>query len=691
MSSSRPVPVAKVAAGNRIRVARLHGLAPMMAVALLAVLTTWVFRRQLFGAWTFPWDFIGSYTTTPAFVAATIGRLHPLAWSPFVASGFPVDVDTQAGVYFPGWWLLGAMHVPLTLGVLTAVQVVHVLLGALGVTLLARTRRLPLMWATLAGVAYLFFGGFYGQAEHADIFRGFAYLPWLLWALTPPEGTQRWLRLAAVPPLAWLIVTGAYPAQVVSDGIAGLVYVVVALRVDGTSSWRTHRVALALVTLASGAVCLAVLLPYMRAEMTGELIRANPPTAAVRAGYSISPLDAFGLYLNNFAWDAEGTLAAWAIGIPILIGVACARRASLARHAPLLACGAVALVLGMSPKIGFIGRAMISAGPLFPSRFPASDYKAVVAIALIVLAADSWSRIAARRDRRPWIATGIAACVLIVGALIVPHTYGQPTRELWLVIVVVLASAALALARPPARVLLCALVVLVVIDGVREGNDYLNGGVSTWQASTQEASFSERDEYVRALPKLLARAPAARPARLPRAQVRQVDTLGWLADAYNASDYSPVEEHALVEAELNPAWMKMLLAPWYAVVFPCTTVGCAGGAVHLPAPSSWHASPSVRTLSYGADKIVYAVRLSQPALMIENELAIDGWHANTSRVQIVKTSAPFRAWRLSAGSYEFTASFQEPGRPLQDLAVAVAFAAWLGGMFLVARRRSWAL
>ena len=279
-----------------------RGVAPALGIALLAVLSTWVFRRQLFDGWSFPGDFLGSYSTTPAFVAATIGRGHPLAWSPFVASGFPIDLDLQAGVYYPLWWIFGALHVPLTLGFLTGVQIAHVPFGAAGVMFLARARRLSWMWATVAAVAYLFFGGFYGQAEHADIFRGFAYLPWMLWVLTPPQRDDRWTRLGLLPALAWLIATGAYPAQIISFGIAGLVYVIVALRVDAPGVWKHHRLALGLAVLASAAVCIAVLAPYLRAEHAGELFRTDKPTAAYRAMFSISPLDFFGLYLNNFAW-----------------------------------------------------------------------------------------------------------------------------------------------------------------------------------------------------------------------------------------------------------------------------------------------------------------------------------------------------------------------------------------------------
>jgi hypothetical protein len=653
---------------------------PLLAIGLLVVLVAWIFRLQLFDRWSFPWDFLGTYTTTPAFVAATIGRGHPLLWSPFVASGFPVAADPQAGMYFPGWWLLGALHVPLTLRVLTTVQVAHVLIGAVGVLLLARARRLTWMWATVAAVGFVFFGGFYGQAEHADIFRGFAYLPWLLWALTPPDTSGRWARLAAVVPVVWLIASAAYPGQIISFAISSLVYVVVALRASGEGAWRRYRMALTLTVVASGAVCMVVLLPYIRAEQAGELYRTVEPTAGLRAMFSISPIDVFGLYLNNFAWTHEGTITTWVVGVPILIGLACARRKTFTRQAPLLACGLVALVLGMSPKVGFIGQAMTSVRPLFPSRFPASDYKAIVALALIVISVDAWSQVAARSRGRAWIIVLPVACLLAGGALLVPRTYAEPTRDIWLVMGMIVASGALVLVRPSARILAGVLVLMLTIDGVREINDYRLGGTnSPWQVPPSALAFyRHRDGYVRKLPELLKQAPVSRPARVPAAATAEPNASGWVADAYHETDYDPTLERVLWNAEHDPAWSALLLAPWQAYTFPCSAVGCSDRAVRLPAPTKWHTNSNIRTLSYGADAIVYSVKVSHPVLMVENELAIPGWQANTTRVRPIQAGAPLRAWRLSPGTYDFTATFQEPNHWLQEWIALVALCAWLG-------------
>jgi hypothetical protein len=664
-------------------------LRPALLIPLgLLLLTIWIFERQLFNGWSFPWDFLGTYTTTPAFVAATFGHANPVSWSPFVASGFPVDVDPQAGLYFPGWWLLGALRIPATLGVLTDVQVAHVLFGSVGMLCLARARRLAWWWAALCAVAYVFFGGYYGQAEHADMFRGFAYLPWLLWALTPPaQSDGGWARLIAAPPVVWLIASGAYPGQIVSFGFAGAIYLLVAVRLDPRRAWREYRTALVLTAVASIAVCLVVLLPYIRAEHANELFRENEPTASARAGFAIAPLDFFGLYLNNFAWTFQGTITAWVIGIPTVIGVALARRATMRSQAPLLVCGLVALALGMAPKIGFVGQAMASLRPLFPGRFPAAEYKSVVAVALILVSADAWSRLAPRWDRRTLIVATGGGLVLAGGALLVPDTYGQPTQELWLVLAVIVACVALAAVSPPTGVLACLLLVLLVVDGTREINDYsLDGLVSPWQTLTSEPSFyEERDQLVRELPGRLDRTVASRPAREPPLTPPKPEASGWVANAYQGSDYDPTIERSLWRAEHNPAWLSLLIEPWHGYTFACSTVGCGSGRVHLPATGTWHPSSYVRTTSYGIDGINYAVYITQPTLLVENELAVSGWSADKRQVQPVDTGLPFRAWRLSPGRYSFTATFHEPGRSLQYLALAFAVLGWLGCIFVLFR------
>jgi hypothetical protein len=667
-------------------------LAPVMAVGCLVVLTMGVFARHLFGHWTFQWDFLGSYSTAPAFVGATIGTGHPLSWSPFVASGFPVDVDPQAGIYFPVWWVFGAIGVPLNLTAVTAIQVAHVFFGAVGVLALARARRIAWPWATAAASAYLFFGGFYGESEHADIFRGFAYLPWLLWSLTPPDADRRWLRLVAVPPIIWLIASGAYPGQLVAFSIIGTVYVVVALLEGPRWEWGRHWIPLALTGIASVAAAAAVLLPYLVADHRHELIRVYQPTAAIRAAESYAPIDLLALELNAFALHPDGSIVSWALALPILIGLVCSIGATIRRHLPVLAVGVVALALATTPRIGFIGRAMVALGPMFPSRFPASDYKAAIAVAIVILSAEAWAHIASGEKVRTWPAI-LIACACAAAAVLAPSTYAPTTRTLWLLLLVVAATVALIIRRPRLELFVVALIALIAVDGIRDARDVrLNGTISAWQVPPSQALlYRSNERFVDDLGAVLRSAPPTRPARVaPWAPVstsprgNPPDAAGWVADGYHFIDYTGPLELALWRVEQNPTWVRLMLEPWHAWVFPCASCRSAGA---LPAPAAWHPSRSVHTISYGAGRIVYAVDLKRPAVMVENELAIPGWRSNTGRAHVISSSIPLRTWRLAAGHYRFTASYQEPGRKLQEAVALLSLIAWLGSVALIVRRR----
>lgn len=654
------------------------------AVVALLVLTIAVFHRQLFDGFTFPSDFLSVYSHAPAFVADTFGRGHGVLWDPFVASGFPVAVNIQAELYFPVWWLFGILHVPVTLAVVTDVQVAHVFLAAVGVLLLARARRLPCMWALLAAIAYLFFGGFYGEAEHADVFRGFAYLPWMLWSLTPPqEDGGRWRRLLALPLIAWLIASGAYPSLLVSFGICGAVYLIVSLYAMKTPVRRHQLLSVALAVASSAATALVVFLPYYLASRHGGLYRPSPPTAPVRAFYSIKPVDLFGLYLNPNAWRADGTIAAWAVGLPILIGVALSTRTSLRRHVPMIITGTVALVLAMAPQIGVIGRLMAGPlSPLFPSRFPDVDYKAVTALTLIILAAEAWRGVAegaVRRRRSAAIAIGVALALGVVGPF-APSGFSELTRTWWLLGIVAFGCVALATFQPRAILFAAILAVLVLTDGWRIARDSLyQSTTSLWLVPPAATGVLGQESFVKALPKAIAAVPRTRPARVPPAAPlseypggTHSDGLGWVADGYHFIDYGETILAPLRRVEQNHTWATLFLQAWHGYLFPCAAVGCATGSVHLPAASTWKPSKAVKTLSYSAQGVTYVVKVTRPSLMVENELTYDGWGSASKRVTLVNAGVPFRAWRLTPGTYTFTATFAQPGLLVQNLAAVTA-------------------
>jgi hypothetical protein len=249
--------------------------------------------------------------------------------------------------------------------------------------------------------------------------------------------------------------------------------------------------------------------------------------------------------------------------------------------------------------------------------------------------------------------------------------------------------------RPASIVLAGALFVLIAIDGARELHDYrLRGGGQPWAIPPSQAHLvAAQDNSVRQLPFTLSHPPPARPPRVPSVFTlstyptgTDTDAAGWVGDGYHLTDYGSTIETARWQAEHNSRWASLLLGPWAAFTWSCAEVGCTSGRVHLPLLSTWKSNPAVQTLSYGAQRIVYSVYLAEPVLMVENELAIRGWRADRPGVRIVDAGIPLRAWRLPAGSYEFTANYTQPGQPGQLVAVLLALAAWLAAAVLIFSR-----
>jgi hypothetical protein len=669
-----------------------------MAIAgVLLALTVSVFWRHIFLGYSFPWDFEGKFTSTPPFVASTVGRGNWTEWAPFVGGGTPIAADPQTGLYYPVWWLMGLIRIPLTMGVLTDVQVVHVLVGALGVVALARARQLSWGWALVAAVPYVFFGGFYGQAEHADTFRGFSYAPWLLWSLTPPPPGRHWWRITALPAVGWLIATGAYPGQLPAFSLVGGAYIVTEL--TARRLWiRGYLLPLALGVLGSLLIVGGVLLPYLHAEANGTLYRPNQPTADVRAFFALRPLDTLGLYLNNFAWTNEGTITAWAVGVPAILGLTAARRDTLTRHLSLAVAGSLALVLAVLPAWMPAGSLMTKLPFLFPSRFPASDYKAMIAVPLLIIAAEGWRRQAESGSARVWVPVAVGG-LLVAGVFLAPNATGAGvTQAAWLVIgVVALTVLVMRLAAHiTPRMLLPALLVLIIVDGARMTMDWNNfAGVSPWAVAPSDYPQQVlRDDLAQQLPEFVADPPERRPARTPPAvpiatqpQGSRSDADGLLGFGYYLGDYSGIITHARSVVENSPELTGLMLRPWSAWSWPCGELPCDGSPIQLPPVSQWTINPYITTTSYALSSITYSVDLSTPVVMVENELAIPGWSADLSSVHPVDVGGVFRAWELPAGHYQFTASYRQPERGVQEVLALAALLAW-GGCAAVLRHHS---
>lgn len=418
-----------------------NGVTTLACVALLAGTTATIFWRHLVLDYTFPYDYTAT-TRWAVFLTSTVATEHFTEWNPFAGGGIALPYNALSGLYFPLWWIMSYLQIPATISTLTLLQVAHVFIGGLGTFALTRSLEFERRWALVAAMGFLLFGGIYSNGSHDVILRGHSYAPWLLWCLTPPRDGRGWVRILALPLLVWLLATGGYTGQAVAFLQVAAVYAGAHL-VMHRQRRREYLGYLALALAAALAVTGAVYYPAAAADRAGDLYRAFAPSAVMRSVFALQLRDAWGLYLDSFAWGfAVATVTGWAVGVVVLIGATCVSRAQLRRHIPLAAAGVTALALAALPAWLPAGKVMASLPLLFPSRLPASDSKAMVGIALAYFATLGWQRIAA--SARPRVLPLAAGAVLLAGIPTAPQSSGvEPAHYPWAIVVLVAGTLAL--------------------------------------------------------------------------------------------------------------------------------------------------------------------------------------------------------------------------------------------------------
>ncbi|HEY0824796.1 MAG TPA: hypothetical protein VGD76_13490, partial [Ramlibacter sp.] len=178
-----------------------------------------LFFRHYFRDHVFPDDFLLTYHAVPAYWIEALARGEDIAWIPVQAMGYPLYMALQSGFAYLPLRLFAWFGEPYSVPAAVVLQGLHVLVGAIGAVVCSRLVGSRWRTALLAGVLYQAFGGFYSNAQHPDIVRSFAFLPWLC---APVLADWRGGRLLAVATLAlpfWIYsqFTGGYPGAAIAS------------------------------------------------------------------------------------------------------------------------------------------------------------------------------------------------------------------------------------------------------------------------------------------------------------------------------------------------------------------------------------------------------------------------------------------------------------------------------------------
>ena len=672
------------------RIPRLLKAAPLFVLALENVA---IFFRHYFEGWGFPWDFVGSYYAATAYWTEAIRHGSLALWMPYQSMGYPFPINLQTGLWYAPVWVFPLLRIPYTLHAAVVLQALHVLAGAIGMYVLLRLAIGSRREALLGAFAFQLVGGFYSNAEHVDIVRSFACLPWLLACLVPPRRGERALpgRLFALPLAVGALATGGYPGNLVATlfslGILVLLQVLARRFATPAIVWSCSGAAAVALGLAMAAIHLGPAWIY-RAELaryhaTDHLQRAS-------LGYEHLP----GLVMENLGMPGDISMSSTFVGFAVLAGVAFLNRRALARLWPYggLLLLAVVMAAGDHAPLHPLLRTLIP--PLAYSRFPSSDYRGIAAVLLILLGAAGWREL---RRRPPGITEFLLR--LLPLALFSAWAIARVERAVpfWpaaglAVICFALVVAALLLWRSR-RVPLAATCVLLAVLSLDAGR--VLSRMETWAVPDligmcrvyYPTPARMHDAGVVVAPELFSAPGSPRPPRSNGEGGYRAS--GYLAGTYDLDDFGGPTLAAREAITRNPEMLEFMRREWTPVLLDAPAQASAG-TVDVPQLEARLAGARpdsrVEQRSYGADSIEYRVRLERPALLVENETFFPGWSGRLEQppeIAAVRVNGVFRGWLLPAGDYAMEARFRMPG--LSALAT-VTMAAWLAWVILCAVR-----
>lgn len=665
-------------------------------VGLLGLQNLVIFWGHYTGAFGIPWDFgMGYYPIVSFWTSAWNQGIVP-EWVPYQSRGYPLALNLQSGLCYPPFWLFPLLGIPHTLYSAIVLQWLHVLAGGIGMYLLARLRLGSEPLALVAACAFQCFGGFYSNAEHADIVRAFALAPWLFYVcnlMPDASGPRRPVprRALFIPPVVYLLATGGYPGNFLSSMFMLAVYVLAQLAVDLCRPIRPRDIATTAAAVASltaiGIVMAVVHLGIPWVER-GELTRYGEVATMTRSGMWFTHLPSLFLFSRTLIGDIDISMASSYVTLPITILLFFTTLRHLRMLGPECLVGLVSLLMIGGPRSPFYVLSINLLPPLALSRFPSSDYRVFIAIPLMLVAVSSLHGLIRHGHSRPnLIVRAAIACVAVAAGfwaslppgggrgvasgLVLPLTAGAAVAGLALLVA---AFEIGRLAKASVAGVSALFMVLICLDAWR-----VLPRMPTWKDPVPDRLTGEFGHVDPNTGKLrihavIAQPPATRPARITPLSKVDFAWRGYLTGTYVTMDVGNTKLRANEIIDRDPVLQRFMLAPWTPLLRPPPADAATARTLTIPAEEiesdqdrhSADPSGSVRQTSYGLNVITYDVSLRQPTVMVENELYFRGWRATvgdedpTRAIEAIRVNDTLRGWLLPAGDYTLRARYSHP-------------------------------
>ena len=674
----------------------------LLPVAVLAAENLAVFGRHYFGGWGFPWDFVGAYYAAAAYWTEAVSHGGLTAWMPFQSMGYPFLLNLQTGLFYPPMWVYPVFRIPYTLHAAVVLQCLHVLVGALGMYVLARALLRSRREALIAAFCYQLFGGFYSNAEHVDIIRAFALTPWLLWVFTPARPIARGRRaiprrLLLAPLFVFAMAVGGYPGNFLAALFLLGVFVALILIQRRLSRdafrWAFAAAGSVLLGLGMAAVHLAPAWIYR-----DELIRYHIAGGRLfRAGLGVAHLP--GLVLENRGMPIDVSMTSTWVGFAVLAGICCLTKTSLRRFWPYaaLAVLSAALAAGDSLPLHPLLRRLLP--PLGYSRFPSSDYRGFAAMLLVLLAAAGWRDLRHRRISRAGLLLRSVPVVLFtiwsVGRVYAGERFWPDPALAFVALLAAFAALALWGSRR-AAIGLVAVLAAVSFDAFRVLPRIQGWAVADLIGVCRLYSPTParmHDAGMVVAPGILSERPGPRPARTEGDGPYRAS--GYLRGDYTLGDFGGPVLRAREAIRKDPISLDFMRQEWTPVLISPPPATMPGG---LDVPDlrtrlrDGRADSRITQESIRVNGARYRVDTDRPVLLVENEVFFPGWtmvreNATGASEPAVRVNGLFRGWLLPEGRYGFETRFHVPRLRIFVWTTVASWVFWLAVSTRLAVRR----
>ncbi len=708
----------------------------IFVVFLLLLQNIAIFWQHYFNNVGFPWDFVSGYYAWPAFwtTAVSVG-IFP-EWMPYQSMGYPLAINAQSGLHYPIFWIFAMLHIPYTLNAAVILQVLHVLFGSIGMFLLLNSIFKSSRYAIIGAVAFQFFGGFYSNAEHADIIRAFAMAPWLFYVFkVNTEDPKITKQLLFIPIVIYFLASGGYPGNFIS----ALFIMSIFLSLEVTDSYLKHvpyRRFLKIGAVMAGLLILGI---SMSAVHLGPIWQGRNELTRFHDSHGVYtvdklPIDAIDfqkfpyLFMSNTTENGEISMTSIFLTLPMLIFASFISISAVRKYWVFIGVMILSFLMVAGPQSPF-WQIITSAIPALKlSRFPASDYKIFIAIPIIIFGIAGLRRIIELRlSWKEFLArTAFVIAWFSAGSFLFYSNLNFGIQQVLsaaigeIVAVFILAATILfivyylrknkALSSTNKSVILSrsAIVVIALLISA-DGFQVISDMQITWNERPFNAFYIKFNVALEKNGKLITHTifqniPNERPVRTYLISDPVKDPfhtlfswMGNLNGSYMMQDegYTILVARSIVES--NDAYRQYMLMKWTPIFLePNLTKVSDTTRINMPVStfsnliehliqnkSHTNVNDQIVQIRYGINDIAYQVRLKQPKIMVENEIYFPGWQADLifsdkqMKLQALVVNGAFRAWLLPAGDYKMIAHFSFPNLLVYQSISIVSFAIWV--------------